>query len=266
VPELTPQLNNSSIRRTAVGCRVISPPYTTIVPLGYYFGNGHELPLGSVVYGTDTSVLSRLGHLAVALLRDPWIIPCLPLPPGEDEHGWLRELVPMLGIRLAVVQVAKESSQVPTSHVLGAVRDRPIPDEGDLATYVCNRLGTPELMAALTHQFREALGGDPASKAHSVATYSRQFRRYGTFTARDWRALGKLTRRFCDPAFQSETTNSRDSQLCLASGRTLHRHIRKYLGMSWARARSYLGWEWIVERGLREGRYQFDDPDKGRSA
>ncbi len=251
----TARPNPTLLQSNAVAMRVVSPPYDTIVPLDHFTARRLPLPLGAIVFGTDQSVLSRVSHAAVALMRDPWVIPCLVLPPGEDDHGWLRELVPTLGIRLAVVEVPDASSSVSISALLEAVRSRPSPDAFDLASYVTERLEASELDELLASQFTEALGGKPACSSHSIATFSRQFRRCGQFTARDWRAIARLVPRLTAPGTAESEEPGEPNGLCLASGRTLYRHVRKYLGMSRERAGQYLGWEWILERALREGSY-----------
>jgi len=255
---LNAQLSPGVLRSAAVGSRVLSPPYETAVPLQDFTAAEKSLLLGSVVYGTDQSILGRLGQLAVAVTRDPWVIPCLLLPPGEDVHGWLRDLVPMLGTRMAIVRVSSTTALASVGQIIDAVQRRPKPTASDLSTYVSMRLASPDLGSLLTPQFQEALGGESASSAHSLATYSRQFRKYGVLTARDWRAIARLAILLRRPSRLEGPGGRYRDPLSFAQGKTLHRHIRKYLGMSLSRARQLLGWEWIIERALLVAHYAAD--------
>src|SRR2546422_11084382 len=73
------------------------------------------------------------------------------------------------------------------SQIVQCVRRRAAPTAAELARWVARRLRQREIEIPLRHQFEEALQGTPADAGLSVASYSRLFAHYGTYTARDWR-------------------------------------------------------------------------------
>lgn len=156
-------------------------------------------------------------------------------------------LVSELRDSLGVVKLTHHSAAGQLSAILGAVRNRKVPDAEMLATWVRRRLGNAALQDPLASQFREALGGAPASDTVSASTYSRRFSRVGPYTARDWRAIARLCAH-CAAVGASEPLGALPM-------RTASRYLKQYLHLPYHALADVVGWEWVIEKALRAGRY-----------
>ncbi len=168
--------------------RVLSPPYRASHPFEQASASS-ELCLGAVLLDQSDNPLVALARLTQLVHRWPWVIPCVAISPDQGPLEPLMMLVSELRDRLAVVRVSRRTGGADPSDVLAAVRSRRHPDAETLAAWVGYRLKNRDLRNALALQFRDVLGGPRASAFASAATFSRVFARYGTLTARDWRAL-----------------------------------------------------------------------------
>jgi len=157
-------------------------------------------------------------------------------------------LVSELRNRLAVAHVRDAASFVQPAVVLAAVRSRAAPRAETLAAWVGYRVRSRELGNALTAQFGQALGGQPASRLGSTATFSRIFARYGPLTARDWRAVARLA---VDGAWTEQPLAPR------LPFRTLLQYLKKYVRPQ-SRTIDRVGWEWVMESVLRSLGYVSD--------
>ena len=156
-------------------------------------------------------------------------------------------LVTELRDRLVVVKQTFGAGGDEIAFIIAAVRKRDFPAAPVLAEWIARRLQSDELEAPLCRQFREAIEGVPASASASVSTFSRLFARYGTYTARDWRALARL----CAAAGAA----SRSPTSPILTLRAASHYTRKYLALSHHVMAERPGWEWVLEKALRVGRY-----------
>src|SRR5256884_5127349 len=98
------------------------------------------------------------------------------------------------------------------------------------------RLRSRELEVPLRSQFEEGLGYELTTAGLSVASYSRLFALYGPYTARDWRAVGRL-------ALQAGLGRGAEEHPSPAPPlRTATEDAKKYLGMSCHAPAQRLGW------------------------
>ncbi len=227
---------------------VLPPPYRIRVPLRSGEG-GADLPLGSVVFGHGDAAIAVLAELTAVSYRSPWAVPCLGLPAPQGQLEPLLMLVTELRDRLVVVNHSPTRGDVALAHVVRCVRNRGSPTSAALARWVARRLQQRELEAPLRHQFEEALEGTPADAGLSVASYSRLFAQYGRYTARDWRALGRLAAHAASGCLDERRTVSSISL------RTVCDYARKYLGTPYSVMAERLGWEWVLEAALRTAGY-----------
>jgi len=227
---------------------VLAPPYRASHSVRR-LSDSDELPLGSIAIGMgDGGRIDVLAELTLAARRWPWAIPCVSVPWGNEMLERQLMLVSELRERIVVVRQSRQHDADQIEAAVGAVRRRSRPTARAVATWIARRLGKRELAPALESQFSEALEGTPASSHASVATYSRLFARHGPFTARDWRAVARLCV-FGEAKLPGWWT---DDEL---SPRTAGLYARKYLQLPYGVVAGRLGWEWILERALRVGRY-----------
>lgn len=132
--------------------------------------------------------------------------------------------------------------------IVSAVRRRSVPAPATLAAWIARRLGMPELCEPLANQFRSAISDAPTPDGPSAPTYSRLFRQYGRYNARDWRALGRL----CRYAQSLGSNGGRENRLTL---RTASRYVTRYLRAPHQVFAERLGWEWVLETALRVAGY-----------
>jgi hypothetical protein len=225
---------------------LLAAPYETMAP----FASLSTLapPLGSVVISSDrSSLIAALAQLTLAANMWPWVVPCVLMP---DEELRLRRpvmIITELRDRLVIARAGRGPERQNPDGVLSAVRERLVPTASVLARWVSLRLGVPELKLHLGTQFREALEDEPSGSLASVSTYSRFFASLGPLTARDWRGLARL-------CVHLARRGDADSDPLLPR-RTAEVYTRKHLGMRYCEAARYLGWEWVLEKALRQGGY-----------
>jgi len=225
----------------------LAPPYRTCASISS-LERGASLPLGSLVLGRGDTTIAVLAELTALSYRSPWAIPCIAVPACEEILKPLLMLVTELRDRLVLV-----TRGVPrvddAAHMVACVRRRPAPRPAALARWVARRLRSRELEVPLRSQFEEGLGYQLTTSGLSVASYSRLFALYGPYTARDWRAVGRLALHAAlGPCAEEEPP----AALPL---RTATEHAKKYLGMSCHALAGWLGWEWVLEAALRTGGY-----------
>src|SRR3989449_854437 len=165
---------------------VLAPPYRTPTSLAT-LERSAALPLGSLVLGDGDATIAVLAELTALSYRAPWAVPCLALPAQQQPLEPLLLLVTELRDRLVVVHRSGARRVDDWAQIVRCVRRRAAPTAAELARWVARRLRQREIEIPLRHQFEEALQGTPADAGLSVASYSRLFAHYGTYTARDWR-------------------------------------------------------------------------------
>ncbi len=227
---------------------VLSPPYRTPVPL-VSVERGIDLAFGSLAFADGEATIAALAALTSLSYRAPWAVPCLALPARQEPLEPLLRLVTELRDRLVVVHRSAARSADDWAQLVRLVRRRAGPTPGTMARWVARRLRQRALEAPLRYQFAEALYGTPADRGLSVASYSRLFAHYGIYTARDWRALGRLA---LHAASSLPDERRISGQMPL---RTACEYARRYLGAPYHVLAERLGWEWVLEGALRTGGY-----------
>lgn len=217
----------------------LAPPYGTPLSVSS-LASAESLPLGTIVWGKGDATIAVLAELTALSYRSPWAIPCLAVPPREAIHKHLLLLVTELRDRLVVVA---------RGDVIACVRRRPTPRPAALARWVARRLRSRELEVPLRSQFEEGLGYQRTTSGLSVASYSRLFALYGEYTARDWRAVGRLARH------AAAGEHAEEHPPTALPFRTATEYAKKYLGVSYRTLTERLGWEWVLEAALRTGGY-----------
>ena len=235
---------------------VLAPPYRNPTSLATV-ERGSDLPLGSLVFGDGDATIAVLAELTALSYRAPWAVPCLALPAEQQLLEPLLMLVTELRDRLVVVRRSGARQGDDWAHLVQCVRRRALPEAAELARWVARRLRQREVEIPLRHQFEEALQGTTADAGLSVATYSRLFAQYGKYTARDWRALGRLAAHAASGRLGERGTYTPISL------RTVCEYARKYLGVPYHRMLERLGWEWVLEAALRSAGYVA--PERRRS-
>jgi hypothetical protein len=230
--------------------RALAPPYTRTIPVRSV-DEGRSLPLGTVVVGFGHHTLEVLVTLTQLTHTCPWAVPCVISAPTHEPLEPLLELLSELRDRLVVVtRDERRPRPDDVAAILRGVSHRPPPTATTLARWVAQRLNDPNLEDPLQSQFAMAMHRTTTSTTPSVATYSRLFRRYGLYTARDWRAIARLCRHV-----QAGGLGSEDRRGVRLSMRTVMRYANKYLRVSHHTLPQRLGWEWVLEAALRVAGY-----------
>ena len=228
---------------------VLGPPYQ-VSGVVRGLSSMDEVALGSIAIGMGgPSWIGILSQLTQAARQWPWVIPCLIIPRGLGDLERDLLLVTELRDRIVVARARSTAEEQQLHGAVAAARARALPTAQILARWIARRLHNHALASVVHHQFMQALGGVPASRYGSVATYSRRFASYGPFTARDWRALASL----CEYAALDKR-----SRCCLSRGlapRTVSQYARRYLALSCRAITTRIGWEWVLEQALRVARY-----------
>jgi len=232
---------------------LLQPPYRGLTAFDSLVGTQESPPLGAVLYVTAPNTLAALANLVVATHRWPWIVPCVGLPPAEEQLEPLLDLVFELRPRLAVFKQREYQPSNIVDKLVAAVHQRPGPRASDLAAYISLRLGIGELREPLTEQFLRALDSGLPSR-RSLATYSRLFSRHGNYTARDWRAIARLAHALNRASSCLHLGDPTDLRARLPM-RTARWSARKYLALPWRVVKRLLGWEWVLESALRSACY-----------
>lgn len=220
----------------------LKPPYYQFDPMP--LGEVGAVPIGAVVFASEGSPIESLAALVRAVRRLPWVIPSVAvLRQDRACVDQLIECMPDLLGRVALFELGPVPRPATAWEIVLAVGRRRRPSARDLVEYVARRISDRLLVEAVSQQFHQALEPDRSRANLSLSTYSRLFRRYGPWTARDWRAVARLAVRWSEE-------RPRATRRC----RVALRHSLRYLGMSRAEAAVFLGWEWVLERALAMAR------------
>jgi len=225
---------------------LLPPPYERLIPWDLAVGRD-DPPLGSIACCAPGDRLSGVAALLGTVCRWPWVMPCLRLRRDQRPCQAALDLFPGLRCYAAVTEDEDGTRSLTPRELVAAVRRRPLPTPSVLTQWVCYRIARADARALLLAQFQEALEGIASSRVASAATYSRHFTACGPFTARDWRAVARISVKLCETTASGERANG--------LGRRTALHLRKYLNVSPRTATTMLGWEWVLERAVRVGGY-----------
>jgi len=225
---------------------LLPPPYERLVRWDLRAERG-DPPLGSIACCAPGDRLSAVAALLGTVCRWPWVMPCLRL--RRDQRPCQAALDLFSGLRsyVAITEDHDGNRSHTPRELVASVRGRPPPTPSVLAHWVCNRIDHAEALPLLLAQFEEALDGVPSGRVASAATYSRHFTTCGRFTARDWRAVARLSVKLCEGTSSGERAHG--------LGRRTALHVRKYLEIPSRTATAMLGWEWVLEQAMRVAGY-----------
>jgi hypothetical protein len=256
-PFTTRLVQNGSCRCGSTGVNLLfllEPPYRSQKPISPR--PSQRYPAGSIVCAIDSNLLASLCDLLVTLHSCPWVLPSIVVVHQDVEfvQPIVRSMSTLDG-RLACVLSESKCRTPRAPEVLGAFKARCKPTASVMARYVALRLGSPEILDPLEHQFSDALQGSTAPTDRSVATYCRLFQRYGRLTARDWRAIARLA----DFISRLQGLNE------LGASSRWDRYCRKYLDLRLRAATSAIGWETVLERALLCADYRVVAPSRSHT-
>lgn len=157
--------------------------------------------------------------------------------------------------RVACVIMDLSGNAPASADLIRAIRDRSRPSATVMARYISSRIDAPDIVSALEHQFSGALTGARAPTDRSVASYSRFFHRFGSLTAKDWRALARLAVSLGRPSAHTTALDYSQSS----------RYCRRYLRTDITAASALLGWERVFEQGLVQAGYTLVQSIRPRS-
>jgi hypothetical protein len=232
----------------------LSPPYRRFDLITPSSDLANRLTAGTVVHVDGVGALAVLAAVSYLLGRWPWVVPVVTLP--HEEAAALPSVTSLRDMRTRLAFTAATPPRpLRPSEILTAVKHRPAVEGSALAAYVAERLDAPTLLEPLTHQFEQALVGEPASQYASGATYSRTFARYGSYTSCQWRAIARIASEVNSTARGRQDGEVVTRRRMALSHERKTTYARRYLGISWSAASKLVGWEWVLERALRRGGY-----------
>lgn len=204
--------------------------------------------LGALLIADLSPGIPALAEALASLGAAPWCPLVLLVPDRRIAGPVLATFEPVPGI-FATLYAADRPALPLAQRSLAAVRRRPVPQLGIIATWIERRLGRAGVAGTLTACFHCAAGVQPPR------TLTRRIHELGPFEVRDWRGLARLAQLLAArghwPAVSLESA-------ALESGidpRTLRRWLRLATDLSWPEATRRPGWEWAVESALRAGGY-----------
>lgn len=250
VPHAPDCLNSAahSLRALNVDVLVSEPPY-----VGVRSPSAVPIPLGSVLIASLQAGATSLADVGAVLRSAPWCSVCLvDVTPPFDQRV-IRAFEPHPGA-FGLIRTGQVRS-LPRHQMLGAVRKRPFPSPGDLARFVARRVSRLDLIPALSSCFEVQQPGEHIPRPPHRSTLSRHLQDFKPFTARDWAALARLSRVLELAGSRRWSSQERAALEHGIDGRTLRGWLVRFLGLSFGEALELVGWEWVVEAGLREGGY-----------
>jgi hypothetical protein len=222
----------------------ILPPYRQAAPRGSW-----PPPLGAIILGDGRSEQGLRYQMRPALERAPWCPPCLIVSPASATPAILSALHALRG-HPAYLNEPADAADLGLL-AAGAVRQRPMPAGGDLAAYVIRRTGRHGLHRLLSYLLSAAT--EPgAVRIGPERTVRDRMRRFGQFSPRCWRTVGKLAR------IAARNGESSVEVMAWHAGiepRTLRGWSARYLGTGLHEFRERVGWEWVLEAALRTAEY-----------
>jgi len=227
---------------------VSEPPYVDVRS-----PSGVPIPLGSVLIASLQAGATSLADVGAVLRSAPWCSVCLVDATPPFDQRVIRAFEPHPGA-FGLIRCGQVGS-LPQHQMLGAIRERPFPSPDDLARFVARRVNRLDLIQALSTCFEVQQPRERMPRPPHRSTLSRQLQGFKPFTARDWAALARLSRVLDLAASSSWSSQERAALEHDIDGRTLRGWLARFLGLSFGDALELVGWEWVVEAGLREGGY-----------
>jgi len=224
--------------------RVLLPPYA-----GFALHRGADLPLGAIVVCNASANDETLLRASVYETVAPWAPLALILPENMLEPSVLEALTRLRG---KSAYVAHRAGGILPATICAAVAARPRPTSNEVANYAARRLENREcghlVVAAIERP--EVTGYYPGGVRYR--TLCRRLRQLGPLTPREWRLLWHLAGlpRSAEPSVEA---------LASAAGveaRALRQQMSRLMGLPLHEYRIRVGWEWMIERTLRNHGYQ----------
>jgi hypothetical protein len=221
---------------------LLRPPYRDLT-VATPSASGH--PLGAIAFYDLGVSADAVRYAARAHVDHPWCAPCLRLEAGSERRAI--EFVHRTGA-LPGLLVGSSFGGLPSpDELIAAMAHRPAPTIDAMIDYVVRRLGCRPLYDVLA----SALVDDSDQKPGlTPRTVRRRLTSLGQYRPWEWKRLATL-------ALLVERADLPVELLADRAGtepRTLRMWVRHLLGTSLAAFRSRIGWEWVVEAGLRQSR------------
>jgi hypothetical protein len=179
----------------------------------------------------------------------PWCPIAVVVPPSVGAISFARALLPPGSPFILVKEPAVPEGLV--AAVTQSVRCRPTPPPGLVADYVSRRIGRAEggnaVLGCLSGPADETIHGQMPSRS----ALWRHLKRFGCWTARDWRALYRLVELLA----RSAPNTDQRAWVHGVDPRTARAWCRRLLGVPLSQAATIPGWEWMAETALRRGGY-----------
>jgi hypothetical protein len=209
--------------------------------------------MGSVLIGTLERGAVGLADLSLLRASSPWCSACLLDTDPPFDRRVIAAFEPYPGSFGRIR--AFSGGSLPVPGILEAVRRRTFPAAIELADFVAKRIGRTDLVPTLRDCFEPNRAGSSWSRPPHRSTLSRQLRDLKPYTARDWSSLARLVRVLASPESLGGVSRDRTAFEHEVDGRTLSGWLARYLRLSFREARERVGWEWVIEAGLRTGGY-----------
>ncbi len=218
---------------------LIEPPYAAIRPVGHGVP-----PLGAILLADLRLGMPAVEAAVAVRSRAPWcpIAVVVPPQPSRLAEAALGQLPP----HLVPVGGGGDQGLDPEAIRLATER-RPAPGPTELARYAAVRIGASGVARVLETCFQ--LDDPHSERVRPVppSTISRRLRASGPLTCHDWRNLARII----------DWHGRMDNEPA-----ALTVWLQRYLDLTVAAMKQRVGWEWIIEAGLRRWGY-VQDPEAG---
>jgi hypothetical protein len=221
---------------------LLVPPYRALT-VATPAASSH--PLGTIAFyhlGTSADAVRRAARAHVA---HPWCAPCLRVEPGTERRAV--EFVHRTGALPGLV-VGSSFGGVPSpDEVITAMAHRPGPTIDAMIDYVVRRLACRPLYDVLAFALADDSDRKPGLTPRTVR---RRLTSLGLYRPWEWKPQATFALLVDRADLPVELLADRAG----TEARTLRMWVRHQLGTSVAAFRSRIGWEWVVEAGLRQSR------------
>ncbi len=211
----------------------LEPPYAAVRRL-----TGEQPTLGTIALLDVTRERPGTSEIRTQMELAPWCPLCLLAAPQSGMRSVRR-----IGRTCVVFGLDRDDA---SAAILYAVAQRPRPTASDFAEWITRRARMPTLTRVLVNVFSR-----PALRRSEAAllpyTVREQFSQLGEFDARDWQRLIELAEVAADRSQLNRKLRGTDD-----GAAELREDIHELLGVTEVEYRDRYGWEWVLERGLRQ--------------
>jgi hypothetical protein len=203
-----------------------------------------EPSLGSIAVVRLNAAADALGQLHEYLEAYPWCASCVVVSAGAVSVETLHAIWGLPGQPGFVITGRGQADPTPAA-IAAAVAKRPPVPVSQLVAYVTNRTLSPSLGQTLEQIWAPQR---PLNQLSAERTIRHRLRRSGRFGRHDWLRIFKLVH---GKSRERTLSVERFAASLGTEPRTVRAWTEECLGATLREYRNRIGWEWVLEAGLR---------------